>query len=450
MGERTRELLLFVIGDVVCFTLALWLTLFVRYLEWPSEERLDAHFGPFLFLSSLWLLVFYIAGLYDKHTVFLKGMLLSRIINTQIVNIIIAAILFIVIPFGIAPKTNLVIYLFISIGLITFWRIYLFSLFSPKTRHKAILIADGEEAIELADEINNNDRYNYSFVRIIDERAALHTPDFESKLLELIDRERVDIIVANPRGEHIERVLPAIFDLAFLKFEFSFLDFNKVYEDTFDRIPLSSLRYDWFISNVSQSNTPVYDAIKRTIDWLGAVILLIPALLLFPFIAMAIKLNDGGPLFYVAERIGRYNRPIHIYKFRTKNGFDKGADALKSNLQDTAVGKFLRKTRLDELPQLINILLGDLSFIGPRPEMPALAAVYAEQIPYYNARHFIKPGLSGWAQIKDADAPRGGVDIERTKRKLSYDLFYLKRHSLLLDIQIALKTIATIVMRTGS
>jgi lipopolysaccharide/colanic/teichoic acid biosynthesis glycosyltransferase len=102
------------------------------------------------------------------------------------------------------------------------------------------------------------------------------------------------------------------------------------------------------------------------------------------------------------------------------------------------------------LPQLFNIIRGDLSFIGPRPEMPALAAVYAEQIPYYNARHFIKPGLSGWAQIKDSDAPRGGVDIERTKRKLSYDLFYLKRHSLLLDIQIALKTIATIVMRTGS
>src|SRR5690606_2013497 len=227
---------------VVSFCLALWLTLFLRYLEWPNEERLDAHLGPFLFLSSLWIVVFYIAGLYDKHTVMLKKLLFARIIHTQVVSIILAAVLFVLIPFGIAPKTNLIIYLFVSIGLIMVWRLYLFNYFSPKRRHKALLIADGEEAIELADEINNNDRYNYSFVRIIDERAALHTPDFEQKLLEIIDRDNVEVIVANPGGEHIERVLPAIFDLAFLKFEFTFLDFYRLYEDTFDRIPMTSLK----------------------------------------------------------------------------------------------------------------------------------------------------------------------------------------------------------------
>ena len=123
---------------------------------------------------------------------------------------------------------------------------------------------------------------------------------------------------------------------------------------------------------------------------------------------------------------------------------------MASKLVDTRVGSFLRKTRIDELPQLINVLKGDLSFIGPRPEMPALASVYAEEIPYYNTRHFIKPGLSGWAQINNYDAPRGGVDVERTKNKISYDLFYLKNRSLMLDVQIALKTIATIVMRTGT
>ena len=127
-----------------------------------------------------------------------------------------------------------------------------------------------------------------------------------------------------------------------------------------------------------------------------------------------------------------------------------GADALKSTLVDTKVGIILRKTRLDELPQLLNILRGDLSFIGPRPEIPELASVYASKIPYYNARHLIKPGLSGWAQINNFDVPRGGVDVERTSTKLSYDLFYLKRRSLILDMQIALKTIATILMRTGT
>lgn len=450
MGERTRELFILIGGDVICFTVALWLTLLFRYLEWPSTERLEAHLGPFLFLSSLWLVIFYIAGLYDKHTVFLKNLLLSRIINTQVVNIVIAAILFIIIPFGITPKTNLVIYLFTSIGLITLWRLYLFNLFSPKRKHKAILIADGEEAIELADEINNNDRYNYSFVRIVDERAALHTPDFESKLLALIEKEKVEIIVANPRGAHIERILPALFDLAFLRFSFTFLDFYKVYEDTFDRIPLSSLRYDWFMAHVSQSERPTYDFIKRSIDVIGAIAMLIPSLLIYPFIILAIKLEDGGVIFYKTERIGQFNKPIQILKFRSMTGQDVGNSALQSSLRVTRVGHILRKTRLDELPQLWNVLRGDLSFIGPRPEMPALVAAYAEDVPYYNIRHFLKPGLSGWAQINHLDAPRQGVDIPRTMAKLSYDLHYLKGRSLFMDVEIMLKTIRILLQRSGT
>lgn len=439
-----------ILGDAVCFSLALWLTLLLRYLEWPSEERLDAHLGPFLLLSSLWIMVFYIAGLYDKHTVLLKKLLFARIINTQIVNIILAAVVFVMIPFGIAPKTNLVIYLFVSIGLIMFWRLYLFNFFSPKTRHKALLIADGEEAIELADEINNNDRYNYSFVRIIDERAALHMPNFEQKLLELIDREDVEVIVANPGGQHIERVLPAIFDLAFLKFEFTFLDFYKLYEDTFDRIPMSSLRYEWFINHVSQSQSPVYDLLKRVIDIVGAALLFIPALLTYPFIILAIKIEDGGPIFYRTDRVGQFNQPIKMIKFRTMTGRDTGEEALKTKHTVTRVGAVLRRTRLDELPQLWNVLKGDLSFIGPRPEMPALVSVYAESIPYYNMRHFLKPGLSGWAQIQHLDAPRQGIDTEKTLRKLSYDLHYLRCRSFFLDLEIMLKTLRILIMRSGN
>ena len=132
------------------------------------------------------------------------------------------------------------------------------------------------------------------------------------------------------------------------------------------------------------------------------------------------------------------------------SGRDNSADALKSTLHITRVGMFLRKTRLDELPQLFNILAGDLSFIGPRPEIPSLVKVYAEEIPYYNMRHLTKPGLSGWAQINNFDVPRGGVDVPRTIDKLSFDLYYLKHRSFLLDIEIALKTINTLLMRTGT
>ncbi len=450
MGERSRELLVLILGDILVFNIALWLTLFFRYLEIPDSVRLEAHFEPFLIFTLIWIVVFFILGLYDKHTNLLKRLLLSRILYAQVLNVILAAVLFFVIPFGIAPKTNLVIYLVVSVLLMTSWRLLLVPLLSPKQQHKAILIADGEEAVELADEINNNDRYNYYFVRIVDSHTLQNTPDFESKLLALIERERIDLIVADSRSEAIKTFLPSLFDLSFLHFAFTFLDFNWLYEDTFDRVPIRCIQYDWFIANISQSKNVMYDAIKRTIDWAGSLFLLVPSLVLFPFVALAIKLEDGGPLFYTTTRVGQYNRPITIYKLRTKNGRDSSASALKSDLVDTKVGLFLRKTRIDELPQLINVLKGDLSFIGPRPEIPSLASVYAKEVPYYNARHFLKPGLSGWAQINNFDVPRGGIDIERTKTKLSYDLFYLERRSLLLDMHITLKTIATIIMRTGT
>ena len=449
MGERTRELALLIIGDIVCFMAALWLTLLLRYFSWPSYARLSIHFKPFLILSSVWIFIFFIAGLYDKHTVYLKNLLWKRILNTQVANIIIAAFLFIIIPFGIAPKTNLVIYLFVSILIITLWRTKVFNYFSPKTKHKAVLIADGEEAIELVDEINNNDRYNYSFVRLVDNSAMSSAGDFEGKLLRLVSAENIEVIVASVGKAQLDKIMPAIFDLSFLRFEFTFLDFNKLYEDTFDHVPLSALGYEWFTSYVSQSDSFIYAFVRRLFDIVGAIVLLIPCAVIFPLVALAIKIDDGGVLLYRTERIGQFNRPITIFKFRTKTGTDTSAEALKSQVVDTRIGTFLRKSRLDELPQLFNILRGDLSFIGPRPEMPALAAVYAEQIPYYNARHFIKPGLSGWAQINHHDAPRAGIDVERTKKKLSYDLYYLRHRSLLLDLQIAMKTLSILVMRTG-
>lgn len=450
MGERTRELTLLLLGDILLFVVALWLTLCVRYFTIPTYELFAAHLGPFLAISGAWLFVFYIAGLYDKHTLLLKKLLVSRILYAQVLNVVLAGLLFFSVPFGITPKTNLIIYLIISSALLTWWRLQLVPLCSPKTRHRAILIADGPAAVELADEINHNDRYNYYFIRIIDESTLQKTSDFEEKIRLLIERERIEIIVADPRSKHIKDFLPALFSLSFLQFSITFLDFNRLYEDTFDRVPVENLQYEWFIANISQSRSVIYDAFKRGLDIVLALALLVPAAFIFPVVALAIKLEDRGPLFYTAVRVGQYNRPFTLYKFRTKNGTDSANAALKSTLVDTRVGTFLRKTRIDELPQLLNVLRGDQSFIGPRPEIPSLAAVYAEAIPYYNTRHFLKPGLSGWAQINDLDAPRGGVDIPRTTSKLSYDLFYLARRSLLLDIQIALKTISTIIRRTGT
>lgn len=456
MGERSRELLILIIGDTIAFSLALWLTLLVRYFEIPNRELLQDHLGPFLLLGAVWVFVFYVAGLYDKHTVFLKSLLFSRILNTQVANMLVAALLFLIVPFGIAPKTNLVIYLIISTICIALWRLKLFNYFSPRHKHKAILIADGEEAVELVDEVNNNDRYNYSFVRIIDEKAATLTPDFESKLLELIEKENIHIIVANPRGDHIERVLPSIFDLAFLRFEFVFLDFYKVYEDTFDRVPLSALRYDWFITHVSQSKSLIYDFFKRVFDIIAGIVLAMILVFLLPFIVIALRIEGGGPVFIRQDRIGRYNKPVKVYKIRTMRENLSASSTwttedMKQGNEVTKVGAVLRKTSIDEFPQCLNILKGEMSLIGPRNDIAGLAFRLASEIPYYNIRNFVKPGITGWAQthqyyMGDNISPQS---IEETRMRLSYDLFYVKNRSFKLDLEIALRTLKTLLSRFG-
>jgi lipopolysaccharide/colanic/teichoic acid biosynthesis glycosyltransferase len=456
MGERTRELLVLIVGDVFFFVVALWLTLTARYLAIPNWELFSAHLGPFLTISVVWLFVFYIAGLYDKHTVFLKSLLFARIINTQVVNMLLAAILFFIIPFGIAPKTNLVIYLFVSVACITWWRMRLFSRISPKTAHRAILIADGPEAIELADEINNNDRYQYSFYRLIDVSAASATENFEEKLLSLIRREKISIIVANPSGAYINTVLPKLFDLSFLQFELTFLDFYKVYEETFDRVPLSALRYEWFIANVSQAKSFWYDISKRAIDIVGSVLLGALLLIMLPIIYVAIKLEDGGPLFISQERIGQRNRRVIVYKIRTMTE-NRSASAtwttedVKEGNRVTKVGELLRKLSIDELPQVWTILKGEMSLIGPRNDIKGLGERLAAEIPYYNVRNSVKPGVTGWAQthqhyMGNNISPQS---IEESKVRLAYDLYYVKNRSLLLDLEIALRTIKTVLSRFG-
>lgn len=456
MGERTRELLTLIAGDIAIFIGALWITLLLRYLEFPSWETLSVHFGPFLLLSGVWLVIFFIAGLYDKHTTFYKSLLLNRIIHTQFVNIVVAAAIFLTFPLGITPKTNLVLYLIVSIILITLWRMYIVPMLAPKERHRAILLADGDEAIELVDEVNNNDRYSYSFVRIIDKATAAKTVDFPQKLQQLIQRERIDIIVADAHNPYIETVLPDLFTLAFERFQLTFLDFHRVYENTFDRVPLSALRYNWFLSHVPQSKNVPYDVAKRAIDIIGSVLLGTIFSLALPFIVLAMRLEGRGDVFISQERIGLYNRPVRVYKLRTMTENRQASstwtteDAKEGN-RITRVGAVLRKTSIDEIPQVWNILKGEMSLIGPRNDIVGLAERLQTEIPYYSIRNCVKPGVTGWAQthqhyMGDNISPQS---IEETRMRLAYDLYYVKNRSLLLDIEIALRTFKTLLSRFG-
>ncbi len=439
------------IGDFLVFSGALVLTLLIRYQSIPSEEVVREHLQPFFFLFCIWILVFLITGLYDRHVSLVRKNIPALVLKVQFFNILIAALFFFIFSFGIEPKTNLVIYLFTSTALITLWRLYVYPRITVGKPMRALIIGDSEEALAVARVFDHNPFFQNVQAFLLSSTDIPLFDEFHSAFSRFVAKQTPDLVIADMRDVYASRMVSDFYTLAFGNAHIRFFNLPTFYEQLHHRVPPSLIEESWLLENVT-TGSPHYahDAIKRLIDIVGACILLVPALCIAPFIIVAMVTGDKGPLFYKAERVGQYNKIIRILKLRTMSGMDSPDDAIKSTLQVTRLGAFLRKTRIDELPQLINILKGDLSFIGPRPEIPTLAHVYAENIPYYNLRHLTKPGLSGWAQINNFDVPRGGVDVPRTINKLSFDLYYLKHRSLLLDIEIALKTINILLMRTGT
>jgi len=442
--------LLLLLGDILTFLGALVVTLLVRYREFPGKEIIDQHLSPFILLFIIWIVVFLIAGFYDRALLLARKEIPTKVLKVQSINILLAAAFFFAFPFGIEPKTNLVIYLVISSIGIAFWRLYIFPRLVSDESLGVLVIGDSPEAKAVVDVFESNRYFKNIRTYILGSEYMKSESYLRSSLLTVLAGHEVNIIVADMENITVESLTKDFYTLVFTKEDIQFFDLSAMYEQLHHRIPPSSVEEMWFLENVT-THAPhyAYDFLKRTIDIVGAILLLIPCVLLFPFIIIAIKLQDGGKVLYTSTRIGQYNEPVSIYKFRSMTGMDSG-DTLNTTLEVTSLGAFLRKTRLDELPQLWNILRGDLSFIGPRPELPARAEVYAEKIPYYNMRHLIKPGLSGWAQINNFEVPRGEVDVERTVDKLAFDLYYLKHRSIALDVEIALKTIGTLLGRTGS
>ena len=442
-----KEPLLLLVGDIVIFALALWLTLFLRYGELPAHKVLVQHFVPFAYIFALWAVVFFIAGLYDNHTVILRSRLPNILFRTQVANSMLAVFFFYLIPyFRITPKVNILLDLAISFGLLVLWRVHGFGLFGARRKQNAILIGSGAEMTELRNEVNNNPRYNIRFISSVD-TDKLAGIDFQQEILERIYREEVSLVAVDLQNERIEPILPHLYNLIFSKIRF--IGMHKVYEDIFKRVPLSIIKYSWFLENISLSPKVTYDALKRLMDVTLSLALGAVSLVVYPFVFLAVKLDDGGKIFITQERVGENNHIVRLLKFRTMERNDKGEWEKGVPNKVTRVGAFLRRTRIDELPQLWNVVRGDLSLIGPRPEFPEPVKKYEAQVPYYNVRHLIKPGLSGWAQIYHEKHPHHTVDIVETKNKLSYDLYYLKNRSFFLDLKIALRTLKTLLSRSG-
>jgi exopolysaccharide biosynthesis polyprenyl glycosylphosphotransferase len=209
-------------------------------------------------------------------------------------------------------------------------------------------------------------------------------------------------------------------------------------------VPINRLDHRWFLRMDMQALHPQYVALKRATDVIVASLGLLLAAPFLALSALAIKLESPGPVFYKQTRVGLRNKNFSIFKLRSmRNDAERGGAqwAQKGDARVTRIGKFLRLSRLDEVPQFLNIIKGDMSFIGPRPERPEFVDSLAEQIPYYRERHLLKPGLTGWAQIH---ADYGGT-VEGVKEKLKYDLFYVKHASLQFDLHILIRTIGAMM-----
>ncbi len=438
--------------DFLILAFSLYISISLRDLEFKSKAEYLSIFLPFLIIILSNILVFYIYGLYDKMTTKIYRELNQRILISQIISSVIGAIIFYTSSyFTIAPKTILIIYIIISSVLIFIWRRYA-RLFikSPKTIN-LLLVAEGAELLELKEEIMNNKILAINKVDFIDllENKEL---DLYTKIKEKVNKEKFNMLAINMHHSHIKNSVSLFYELLLDKV--NVLNFADLYEEVLGKIPLNNIDASWFFNNLNQSKNNFYSNIKRFMDLLISAPALFISLIFYPFVYLGLKIQDGGNLFYISERIGKNNKLIKIYKFRSMNQLRSiEVDYINPKEKDrvTKFGRFLRKTRIDELPQLINIINGDISLIGPRPEAPTLVKEYSNQIPFYSIRHTIVPGLSGYAQIYQEQklVPKFGLSTNATKDKLSFDIYYLKHKSPIMDLSLILKTIKNLLGKSG-
>jgi sugar transferase (PEP-CTERM system associated) len=256
--------------------------------------------------------------------------------------------------------------------------------------------------------------------------------------------DRVVVAMENRRG------LMPVQDLLNLRLRGVVIeDANSVIERLQGKLPLDGLNPSTLIFTEGFDAKAFHQITRRLVSMLVSFVGLLLCLPVIPFLILAIRFSSPGPIFFRQTRVGRGGRHFSVIKFRTmrQDAEAKGAVwATKNDPRVTSLGRFMRKTRLDELPQLWNVLRGDMGFVGPRPERPEFVQWLTSEIPYYDLRHIIRPGITGWAQVRY----QYGASLEETKQKLEYDLYYIKHLSLSLDLLIMFETIKTIILRRGA
>jgi sugar transferase (PEP-CTERM system associated) len=455
---NTRTILLLLVEAMLLFS-GLIVAVYVRLGAIDAEDALIERHGFYkAALATIFCLAsFYLFDLYDFIVMHDRGELVLRLLQALGLAWIALALLFYAVPQVMIGRGVSLIALPIALLLMVSWRLAIhWVLGHPDLGERILIVGSGSFAIEVARETLNRPDAGFRVIGFVDNDPALvgkslinpKVIGLTSELASLVKREKVDRLVVamgDRRGQFPTQELLRLS----LSGDVSIEESASFYERLTGRVLLDMIRPSWLIFSSRgrrhRTNEVIRIVIHRAVALIGAILSLPIAILT----AILIKIDSRGPVLYKQERVGKNGRPFTLMKFRSMRvDAEKDGPVWASTGDDrkTRVGKIIRKIRVDEIPQFWSILRGDMNFVGPRPERPHFVSQLAQEIDYYEQRHLVAPGLTGWAQIKYPY----GASIEDAKKKLEYDLYYIKNQNLVLDATIMFETIKTILSGRGT
>lgn len=414
------------IGDITVLAGSFFITLLIRNRGSLPDDLFATYAVPFLILYILWIVILYVFDLYDTHRIKPDFLSLRQILLALITQAVAGFLMFYFIPyFGITPKTtmflNVVVFGIIFIG----WRTLFYQLIAYRFQKTLVIIGSSPESLILIKEIKKNPHIGYKYIGNFETLSEMKEQGITS-----------DIIVLGRTFDAKELML-----LTDMKSDT--MRIFEAYQKMFFKIPVTLMSDQTAIKMIEYKESPLYSLLRRVIEIIFAFVVLAITLPFTLITALAILIEDGGPIFYTHVRTGKRKKNFNIIKFRSmiNNAETNGAQwAQVNDPRITRVGRIIRKLHIDEIPQMWNILRGDIALVGPRAERPELVEKLEAEIPYYFLRSTIKPGFTGWAQIKF----RYARTVLESKDKFEYDLFYIRNRNFFLDIGIILKTIQII------
>jgi exopolysaccharide biosynthesis polyprenyl glycosylphosphotransferase len=457
-GERRIVLL---IGDLFVSSFSLLIALYFWAMRdaWLkfSWEFLKSR-PPFWFylLPLMWIVL--LIELYDSRRASRRGDTLKGIMIAAVISLVIYMIIYFTSTPNSLPRRGVAVFLICTTLFTTIWRLIYIRIFTaPRFLRRMLIVGAGRAGSTLAGIIRSIKPRPFDVVGMIDddpEKRGLVIEGFPvlgygTELLSVIEKESITDLIFAISHEMNPAMFRSLVNAEEQGVEITTMP--RVYEELTGRVPVFLLQSDWLLrSFVDQYHANgFYEAVKRVIDIIGGLVGLSLLAILFPLVALLILIDSGIPLIFKQTRLGRSGFEYEIRKFRTMHK-DAEADGQARMAQEndervTRLGKFLRKSHIDELPQFINVIKGEMSLIGPRAERPEFVDKLQEKIPFYRARLFVKPGLTGWAQVNQ----RYAATVEESGVKLEYDLYYIKNRNLLLDLLILVRTVGAVFSLKG-